>query len=90
MPCRELQKQYGMTTNRATPEWGKAIFSDLCVILRPQASKTSILMSYLELVCAGWGSYSGMAQLAQSDVIHQLQTRNCSVWRRAQRMCLIS
>ena len=24
-----------MATNRATPEWGKAIFSDLCVILRP-------------------------------------------------------
>jgi hypothetical protein len=29
-----------MTTNRATPEWGKAIFSDLCVILRPQASRS--------------------------------------------------
>lgn len=36
MPCRELQERYSMATNRATPEWGKAIFSDLCVILRPQ------------------------------------------------------
>ena len=50
MPCRELQKQYGMTTNRATPEWGKAIFSDLCVILRPQASKTSMMKFELALV----------------------------------------
>lgn len=33
---KELQERYGMATNRATPEWGKAIFSDLCVILRPQ------------------------------------------------------
>ena len=24
-----------MATNRSTPEWGRAIFSDLCVILRP-------------------------------------------------------
>lgn len=33
---RQLQEQYGMATNRATPEWGQAIFSDLCVILRPE------------------------------------------------------
>ena len=58
MPHRELQKQYGMTTNRATPEWGKAIFSDLCVILRPQASAASIMLeSYFELDFGlAWGA----------------------------------
>ena len=33
--CRELQERYGVASNRATPEWGAAIFSPLCVLMRP-------------------------------------------------------
>ncbi len=35
--CRELQEQYGMSTNRAIPEWGQAIFSDQCIALQPKS-----------------------------------------------------
>ncbi|KAK9796624.1 hypothetical protein WJX73_002588 [Symbiochloris irregularis] len=30
-----LQSQLGLSSNRQTPEWGKAIFSDLCLLMRP-------------------------------------------------------
>ena len=30
-----LQEKYGVTSNRAAPEWGKGIFSDACVLMRP-------------------------------------------------------
>lgn len=33
----DLQGRYGMESNRSVPEWGAAIFSPLCVCLRPQA-----------------------------------------------------
>ena len=28
-----------MESNRSIPEWGKAIFSDLCVIVRPETAE---------------------------------------------------
>lgn len=31
-----LQEHYGLENNRTTPEWGQAIFSDMCVIMRPE------------------------------------------------------
>ncbi len=37
--CRQLQQQYHLENNRAVPSWGKEIFSDLCIIIRPSASE---------------------------------------------------
>lgn len=34
---RALQQQYHLENNRAVPSWGKEIFSDLCIIMRPSA-----------------------------------------------------
>ncbi|EIE26217.1 ferredoxin-dependent bilin reductase [Coccomyxa subellipsoidea C-169] len=31
-----LQEKYGLQNNRTVPEWGQAIFSDMCVIVRPE------------------------------------------------------
>ncbi|KAL0055047.1 hypothetical protein WJX82_006256 [Trebouxia sp. C0006] len=36
---RQLQQQYHLENNRAVPSWGKEIFSDLCIIIRPSASE---------------------------------------------------
>jgi hypothetical protein len=36
--CRELQTRYGLKSNREVPEWGRAIFSPLCVIMRPTSA----------------------------------------------------
>jgi phycocyanobilin:ferredoxin oxidoreductase len=33
----ELQIKYGLESNRTIPEWGSAIFSKLCVIVRPES-----------------------------------------------------
>ena len=33
---RQLQDQYKLQNNRKIPEWGRDIFSDMCVILRPK------------------------------------------------------
>lgn len=33
---RLLQEKYGLQNNRTVPEWGQAIFSDMCVIVRPE------------------------------------------------------
>jgi phycocyanobilin:ferredoxin oxidoreductase len=33
----ELQIKYGLESNRTIPDWGSAIFSKLCVIVRPSA-----------------------------------------------------
>ena len=37
--CRELQARYQLESNRSIPEWGAAIFSPLCVIVRPDSSE---------------------------------------------------
>ena len=34
---RELQKRYALESNREVPAWGAAIFSPLCVIMRPES-----------------------------------------------------
>lgn len=35
--CRRLlQEQFGLESNRSIPEWGRDIFSDMCVIVRPE------------------------------------------------------
>ncbi|KAK9907725.1 hypothetical protein WJX75_008795 [Coccomyxa subellipsoidea] len=31
-----LQEKFGLQNNRTVPEWGQAIFSDMCVIVRPE------------------------------------------------------
>lgn len=38
-PRSELQARYGLESNRSIPEWGRAIFSPLCVIVRPQGGE---------------------------------------------------
>jgi len=38
-PMRELQERYGVATNRMIPDWGAAIFSPLCVCMRPSSSQ---------------------------------------------------
>ena len=35
--CRQLQEKHGLQNNRKIPEWGQDIFSDMCVIMRPQS-----------------------------------------------------
>ena len=35
--CRELQEAYQLTNTRSIPDWGKDIFSDLCIIMRPSS-----------------------------------------------------
>lgn len=35
--CRELQEKYGVATNRFIPDWGKQIFSELCICSRPSS-----------------------------------------------------
>jgi len=40
VPCRsELQERYGLASNRGVPDWGRAIFSRMCVIMRPQSNE---------------------------------------------------
>lgn len=34
-----LQKKYNVSTNSAIPEWGKSIFSECCVQIRPESSE---------------------------------------------------
>lgn len=47
---RELQGQLGLSSNRQAPEWGRAIFSDLCILMRPSTS--SELASFLKYAIA--------------------------------------
>ena len=35
--CRQLQEKYELQNNRKIPEWGQDIFSEMCVIMRPQS-----------------------------------------------------
>lgn len=34
---RQLQEKHGLQNNRKIPEWGQDIFSDMCVIMRPES-----------------------------------------------------
>lgn len=36
---RALQKKYNVVTNSKVPEWGKSIFSECCVQVRPESSE---------------------------------------------------
>lgn len=38
-PIRELQARYGVENNRQVPDWGRSIFSPLCIIMRPQTNE---------------------------------------------------
>ena len=33
--CSDLQSRFEVQNNRAVPEWGKEIFSDQCILVRP-------------------------------------------------------
>ena len=48
--CRELQRQYNLENNRAVPQWGKEIFSDLCIIMRP--SKPEEVANFIKYAIA--------------------------------------
>ena len=37
--CRELQSRYDLENNRVIPDWGKEIFSEYCIIMRPTEPK---------------------------------------------------
>lgn len=62
-PRRQLQERYGMATNRSTPEWGRAIFSDLCVILRPGGPDD--VSSFLKYALGLTRAHLQLARLAQ-------------------------
>lgn len=47
---RELQRQYNLENNRAVPQWGKEIFSDLCIIMRP--SKPAEVANFIKYAIA--------------------------------------
>lgn len=60
---QKLQEEYGMATNRAIPEWGRSIFSDLCVILRP--SNPEDVSNFLQYALAMTRVHLQMARLAK-------------------------
>ena len=35
--CSVLQQEFGVENNRAMPDWGKEIFSDHCIMMRPDS-----------------------------------------------------
>ena len=39
MLCSQLQERYHLSNNRSVPDWGKEIFSHLCVIMRPTTTE---------------------------------------------------
>jgi hypothetical protein len=36
---RQLQERYQLESNRSIPDWGRAIFSPFCVIMRPTSAE---------------------------------------------------
>lgn len=63
MPCaRKIQAQYNMENNRTTPEWGNAIFSEMCVIMRPITSGD--LADFLKYAIALSRMHMQLARLA--------------------------
>lgn len=49
---QSLQKKYNVETNRSIPDWGKDIFSPLCVCIRPSGSEdVGRFMKYALALC---------------------------------------
>lgn len=59
---QQLQSKYKVATNRTVPEWGKAIFSEFCVCVRPNTPEE--LGSFLKYAIALCDFYVQMAKLA--------------------------
>lgn len=48
-----FQERYGVATNRSIPEWVTAIFSQLCVLMRPQTpEEVGAFLKYAIALCA--------------------------------------
>lgn len=59
---RALQAEYNMENNRKTPEWGAAIFSELCIITRPATE--SDLADFIKYAIALSRLHMQLARLA--------------------------
>lgn len=68
--CSELQRQYKLENNRKMPDWGKEIFSDLCIITRPE--KPEDLANFLKYTIALTQAH---LQLAKQTT--QMQQNRC-------------
>lgn len=78
-----------MATNRATPEWGKAIFSDLCVILRPQVI-TAVwrrLFTSLHVVLGIWSVTSRLQLLGPPCGVCCVRSRDTKVLKETVSRC---
>ncbi len=52
---RDPQARFGLENNRTILEWGQAIFSDLCIIVRPQNADVLYSMALHGFRAWGWG-----------------------------------
>lgn len=59
---RSLQKKYDISTNSSIPDWGKSIFSECCVQMRPESSEdTGKFIKYLLALCHFHVQYARLA-----------------------------
>jgi hypothetical protein len=79
---RKLQEELRMENNRTIPEWGRAIFSDLCVIMRPVSSDD--VRAFVGYAIALTRTHLQIARLVrpvEADRLESSPTLRCSLGR---------
>lgn len=83
-PIRELQERYQMGSNREIPAWGQAIFSPLCVIVRPSSAeelgrflKYTLALTQLHVEIAKIAHPISSAQRRRLAAMHAAHQRYC-------------
>lgn len=83
-PVSELQGKYDLESNRGVPDWGKAIFSPLCVIMRPESSedlgrflKYTLALTQLHVQIAKIAHPVSPAQRRRLSMLHAGHRRYC-------------
>ena len=69
--CRQLQAQLSLTSNRQAPDWGKAIFSDLCILMKPSGPQdlAKFLKYAIALHSAYLTSFAGAAPVQNNRYV---------------------
>lgn len=83
-PVRDLQARYGLESNRGVPDWGRAIFSPLCIIVRPQSGdelgrflKYALALTQMHVQIAKIAHPIGTAQRRRLELLHAAHRRFC-------------
>ena len=72
---RALQAQWGVENNRALPEWGRAVLSDLCIMMTPAGEAE--LTAFVKYCIALAHAYLEVARHVQAPTSNLCARRSC-------------